>query len=310
MSEQALQFGEGRRLFGVLSLPASLNPGWPAIVIPNTGVEHRVGPNRLHVQICREMATLGFAALRFDLSGMGDSRLPSGLGRSDSVADQKAALDELQRIGVAQRFAVIGLCSGGNDAHLLAKVEPRLVAAAFIDHYTYPTARYRLTYVAQRVFAARRLGNFIARKLAELRGDAGDSFQADLIDYFRQPPREEFAADVQSFIDKRMALFFLFTGELQNLYNYRDQLLDICPSLRAYDGYRLHHFPQADHTFTRACMRKELIEALRDWVLGPVMQTLGSSAPAQHESRENAGASGGVRTKVSLPDSVEGGAGR
>jgi len=264
-SERLLRFGSDDRLFGILTMPAEPVAGRPAVLIPNTGVEHRVGPNRLHVEIARAMAEVGVATLRMDLSGMGDSSLPASLSRSDSVADQRAALDLLQREGIAQRFAAIGLCSGGNDVHLLARDDDRVVAGAFIDHFAYPTTRYRATYVAQRVFVPRRFTNYVKRKFAEARSSS-EPFIADQIDYFEQPPRERFAAEIDQFIARNMSLFFLFTGELQNLYNYREQLFDGFPSLRAYAAAELHYLPHADHTFSRVTMRRELIDMLKAWI--------------------------------------------
>lgn len=282
--EQLLRFAEDRRLFGVLSLPEQLDPARPAVLIPNTGLEHRIGPNRLHVEIARRLAQAGYATLRMDLSGMGDSRLRGDLRAHDSVADQRAALDQLQNMGIARQFVAIGLCSGGNDVHLLAREEPRLVAAAFIDHYVYPTPRFVLTYLAQRLFSLRRIGNYLQRKLET--GDGKEqAFSADDIDYFRQPERKAFAADLQSFNERGLAMFFLFTGELQNLYNYREQMSDAFPLLKGNPLAELHHFPHADHTFSRSSTRGELIDALQRWLAScpPIgtSHSLPHSSPAQ-----------------------------
>src|SRR5882762_5277118 len=86
MKERAIQFGPERRLIGILSLPSVVDPMRPAVIVPNTGVEHRVGPNRLHIRLCRGFARLGFVSLRMDLSGMGDSGLPPDGSRGDPVA--------------------------------------------------------------------------------------------------------------------------------------------------------------------------------------------------------------------------------
>ena len=75
MTEKALLFGEGKSLVGIVTLPAESSPvDRPGIVILNAGVLHRVGPNRVHVQMARALAELGFTVLRFDLSSIGDSR--------------------------------------------------------------------------------------------------------------------------------------------------------------------------------------------------------------------------------------------
>lgn len=271
MKERAIQFGPERRLIGILSLPERVDPTRPAIIVPNTGVEHRVGPNRLHIRLCRGFARLGFVSLRMDLSGMGDSGLPPDGSRGDPVADMQAAMEQLERMRLARTFIPIGLCSGGNDAHLLARVDERVVAAAFIDHYQYRTPRAFFIQLAQKFSEPRRIGNFLKRKWAELSGTPRDEYDSDLISFFEQPSREQFLADLEGFMQRRMALFFLYTGENQNVYNYAGQLYDVCPPLRDYPLQSLHYVPRCDHTFTHEEMRAQLIAALERWLTTQVL---------------------------------------
>lgn len=266
IKERALSFGEARRLLGILTTPPTTLPDRPAILIPNTGVDHRVGPNRLHVLIARALAESGFPTLRMDLSGMGDS-LPPPTGRSSSsVDDQRAALDELSRLGIATRFLVIGLCSGGHDAHQLTAADTRIIGGAYMDHYAYPTPGFKRHYWMERLLDLRRVGNFLRRKF----GSVGARDKRDVLgaqaEYFTSPSRERFEADITAFVARKVSLFFLYTGEFQNEYNYREQLTDGFPVLRDYPGLSLHFLPRSDHTFTRGFMREELIELLRRWV--------------------------------------------
>lgn len=266
--ERALCFGEGRRLLGILTTPVTASPDAPAILIPNTGVDHRVGPNRLHVLIARALAEIGFPTLRMDLSGMGDS-LPPPAGRSNSsVDDQRAALDELARLDIATRFLVIGLCSGGHDAHQLTVADPRVVGGAFMDHYAYPTSGFKQRYWMERLFDLRRIGNFLRRKFGGIGlRDKREMLGAPDVEFFTSPSREQFEADVTAFVARGVALFFLYTGEYQNEYNYREQLTDGFAVLRDYAGLSLNFLPQSDHTFTRGAMREDLIELLRNWAI-------------------------------------------
>jgi hypothetical protein len=269
MRERALQFGPGRRLLGLLSLPEEFDPNRPAIIVPNTGFEHRVGPHRLHVHLCRAFAQAGFAALRLDLSGMGDSQS----GRTDDpVADQSCAMDELERLGIASHCVPIGLCSGGHDAHRFAKADPRAIAAGFLDHYLYSTARSRRISLRQKLSEPRRVLNFLQRRLsASAETDAAEA------SWFERPDRASFQSDIDGFIERNMPLFFLFTGEYHNVYNYPDQLLDTCPRLGEYRHYDLHYFAESDHTFSQAKMRRELIDALLLWLDNQVLSVAGSA---------------------------------
>jgi hypothetical protein len=280
VKERALQFGPDRRLIGIVSLPDTIDRNRPAILIPNTGVEHRVGPNRLHIQLGRAFARLGFVSLRLDISGMGDSGLPADGSRTSSIEDLRHAMAQLERMKLAEKFACVGLCSGGNDAHQLARVDERIVAAAFIDHYQYRTTRAFAIQLLQRVSEPRRLMNFLERKWNEWSGRPRSDYDPELVSYFEQPSREAFLADIDAFMQRRMALFFLYTGENQNDYNYAGQLYDVCPALRDYPLQSLHYVPRCDHTFTHEQMRGELIEALERWLTTKVLAEPLAALPA------------------------------
>src|SRR5574339_577479 len=104
-----MTFGERRQLVGTVSLPDRVDRDPIAVLLPNTGLEHRVGPNRLHVYLARALADAGFPTVRLDLSGMGDS---TSSDTADPLRDLGAAMDALESQGIAGRFAALGLCSG------------------------------------------------------------------------------------------------------------------------------------------------------------------------------------------------------
>ena len=119
VEESACRFGEDRHLFGVLTR-RDANPSRPAILMFNGGAVHHVGPNRLYVTLARSLAAVGFACLRFDLEGIGDSVLRAA-GRENhpypdhATADARAALAYLRGLGY-KRFIALGLCSGAHTA--------------------------------------------------------------------------------------------------------------------------------------------------------------------------------------------------
>ena len=123
LTEEPLQFGEGGRLFGILTLP-SVPPRnaqeLPVFVFLSAGLLHRVGPYRLHVRLGRELAQMGFSSLRVDLAGMGDSPPRPGLTSRESVAaDFGEILGVLDsRLGRLP-LVLAGLCSGADNAMTL-----------------------------------------------------------------------------------------------------------------------------------------------------------------------------------------------
>jgi hypothetical protein len=136
MTETALLFGAGKGLVGVITDPAA-GPGGgrPAVVLLNAGLLHRVGPNRLYVKLARRLAASGFVVMRFDLSGIGDSR--AAVDRTSfeerAVAETRAALDLLAATRGADRFLVGGLCSGADNALRAALEDARIAGLALLE---------------------------------------------------------------------------------------------------------------------------------------------------------------------------------
>jgi hypothetical protein len=118
LEETVCRFGADRHLFGVLSR-RDASTDRPAIVVFNAGAAHHVGPNRLYVDLTRNLAAMGLACLRFDLESLGDSvnRRPARENYPyphNAVADGKAALEFLRTRFGYRRFIVLGLCSGAH----------------------------------------------------------------------------------------------------------------------------------------------------------------------------------------------------
>ena len=120
IEERLVRFGSDGHLFGVLSrLPDDRER--PAIILLNAGSVHHVGPHRNYVALARNLAAMGFACLRFDLEGIGDSIL-RGIGRENhpypdtAVPDARAALEALANQFGYRQFIPMGLCSGAFGA--------------------------------------------------------------------------------------------------------------------------------------------------------------------------------------------------
>jgi hypothetical protein len=264
MKETVLGFGTRGELVGILTMPDRPRPGAMPVLLPNTGLEHRVGPNRLHVLICRALADAGFPALRFDMSGMGDSGAAPGTV-VDPAGDFAAAIAALQARGAGNRFLAVGLCSGAHDAHLALRADPRIVGGAFIDGYVYPTTRYRLTYVAQRVLDPARIVRRLFMAARPVEDPEQPDGAKDDLDYFGQPTLLEMRRDLAGFMSRGLCLRYIYTGQIQNRYNYAGQLADALPGLREYARAEVNYLVMADHTFSQTAMRSELVNAVLEW---------------------------------------------
>ena len=96
LKEVILSFGSEKSLVGVVTEPLeSVARANVSIIVLNSGQVHRIGPHRMSVRMARELARKGIVTLRFDISGVGDSRV-----RSDHLPlDEYAILETDPRPG-------------------------------------------------------------------------------------------------------------------------------------------------------------------------------------------------------------------
>jgi pimeloyl-ACP methyl ester carboxylesterase len=140
--EEALLFGPASQLLGIVSEPRD-GPARSsdAVIFLNVGSNHRVGSNRMYVAMARAFAARGITALRFDISGIGDSFSPAGaenrLYAKEAVYDVQAAMDMLQNARDAKRFHLVGLCSGAYLAFKTAHADARVHSQILINTQTF-----------------------------------------------------------------------------------------------------------------------------------------------------------------------------
>lgn len=114
--ETALFACQGDTLLGILAKPET--PAETGVVVIVGGPQYRVGSHRQFVLLSRTLADAGYAVLRFDYRGMGDSE---GQPRDFEAvsADIAAAIDALQqRLPSIKQVALWGLCDGASAALL------------------------------------------------------------------------------------------------------------------------------------------------------------------------------------------------
>jgi pimeloyl-ACP methyl ester carboxylesterase len=155
-TETPVYFSRTPNFFGVMCEPHAITRR-PVLVFLNTGANHHIGTSRMTVTMTRRLAQMGFASLRFDIGGVGDSDALSPHSShhpSDpaATADVRRALDWLQGKGYTH-FIVVGLCSGAKLALETTLVDERIVGQILLNlqgywHATKPGHQYvsRRTY--------------------------------------------------------------------------------------------------------------------------------------------------------------------
>ena len=275
MSETTLTFGANSGLMGTLC--AAAQPMGVGVLLFNAGVVPRIGPNRLNVRIARALAARGIPSLRFDLSGRGDSAPARGMEsyEQQAVADIRAAMSLLnERTGVS-RFALMGMCSGAENAFHAALADERVIGVTLMDSYHYPTLRTHLNRFRQRASlqgGLMRAGSgWLKRRLlpsgngngsAPPRDGAASSFGSI------RPTPEDFAASLKKLLERGVTIDLLFSGSFLETYNYENQFRDGFARFGIVDRMRIEYRPDLDHTLSTAVMQREMVTRTTHWLSG------------------------------------------
>jgi pimeloyl-ACP methyl ester carboxylesterase len=275
VQERIAHFGRPKTLVGVVSLPPSSQvTREQTVVILNVGVMHRVGPNRLHVQLARRLASEGFVTLRFDLSGIGDSESRWDRVVQDVVRqDVGEALSYLQASVNATSFVLVGLCSGANISLRFARLHGGVVGAVLLDPYSHRTPGFYLRYYARRLFRWQSWrkalsglrDRWLGRRDRQRRDEAPLPPEDGLVAPPIMIPKPEMEDAIAELTDRGVQLLHVFTGEHEG-YNYKRQFWDAFPRFKGRPEIRVEFLSSADHTFRRSSDRRRVIAFIRNWL--------------------------------------------
>lgn len=277
VSEQTFLLGQRKSLVGVISqgIASSTTADRPMVLILNAGIIHRVGPSRLGVLLARAFAESGYTALRFDLSGIGDSESRSdNLSPLDSsLADIREALDWLESTRRTRRIVLVGLCSGANHAVLYGSSDSRVVGLVLIDPAIPKTFGYYLRHAGPRLLRLSSWFNLLKGRcplLQNLRnrmvGSPAEPLRSRTPDLQSPEVRSFLERAYQSSLDHGIHFLTVLTAGREDRHNYREQILDAFPKVRFGDRLRLEYFEDTDHMFTSGTARLRLIRLVIEWV--------------------------------------------
>jgi pimeloyl-ACP methyl ester carboxylesterase len=269
MKERACRFGPELSLVGILSEPVAndLRPDFPTVLMLNAGLLHRVGPHRMSVTLARRLADYGIPSLRFDVGGYGDSIVSTDAKSEESriVSDIKSAMDFLEHERAVHRFVLFGNCSGADNVHEVALLDPRVVGAILLDAHGYWTPRSYAKHYLPRVFRTQTWINLARRSFAGLKKTPGK--RVALLPQLRRPfgPRSQVEREIQSLVDRGARLLYLYTGGVEDYYNYAGQFFDQFNGLDPRGNIEVEYYPNADHTYTFAEDRERMLQRVVEW---------------------------------------------
>lgn len=250
-------------LVGVLTRPLGRSPRGTALVLLNAGLVHRMGPFRLYVQMARRLAAQGHVVLRFDQSGLGDSRLASRASDSRKLDEVSAAMDLVSRETGVRRFVLGGLCSGADDAFNLAPLDPRVAGLLLMDGVGYATRGHRVRHYLPRLLNPVRLSRYLGRRLASGPRGEVEVGNDDLRDF---PSREEATRRLRSLDERGVHALLLYTGGVAAYHNHRRQARECFGDVMRSPRMATEYWPECDHTFYVREHREKLLRMLSEWM--------------------------------------------
>lgn len=269
--EKAVLF-DGGRLTGIVCTAEGHDAAQdrPGVVLLNAGLLHRVGPFRFNVQLARACAQLGFHSMRFDLSRIGDSQANNTAADYDAsvISDIQACFNKFSAELDIDRFVVIGMCTGADNAHKIAVADERVEAAVFLDGYGYPTPTFYLKRLTQALSSPERVNKVLRDLLGRNAGaDAevsGSAEQATFV--WELPPKEQTRTDLQKLIARKVQMYYLYTGGVRDYFNHEDQFKNSFRDLDFADLLKTHCYERADHTYTLSSDRETLVDNILSWL--------------------------------------------
>ena len=278
MNERAVLLGKTKGLVGVLTEPTRTfaAKNYPAIILLNAGLVHRVGPNRIYVQIARRLAASGFPALRFDLAGIGDSgnRTDDLSLKEGAINDVKEAMNFLACEQIARHFILVGICSGANNSLRAAQNDPRVIGAVPIEPYHFSTTGYHLYLYSRRLLNPkcwrrlltmksdfwRLLRNYKIRKenWPKANGRSGQVGAEGRASF-----KTQIVSEIQDLLSRGVSLHFVYCVDSPSYYNH---YLPLRQKTASSKQFQVTLFANTDHTFTLVSSQASLVNSIHDWV--------------------------------------------
>ena len=275
--EQVRMLGPARTMTAIVTTGPAVQASrkLPTIVLLNAGILHRVGPNRMNVRLARRFSELGFMAVRFDLSGLGDSeaRLDSLSPLDAALTDMREALDSIASSD-GDRFLLVGLCSGANLAAIYAAGDPRVAGVVLLDPYVPRTPSFYLIHYGRRMLRPRAWSNALRSPYAPwnvLRRRLAVSGTSEPVSGARG---QGSSAEIHRFLEQRyqllaarsVPLLVVLTSGGESQHNHRAQFR------RAFSGVQFggllatEYFHGVDHLFTGFGDQLRLLSVIEHWL--------------------------------------------
>lgn len=270
----------GDRLIGIATQPRTTQSIGVLIIVG--GPQYRSGSHRQFTLLARRLAQEGFASLRFDYRGMGDSE--GDLRNFESINDDiRAAIDAFMA-STPQVLNIVlwGLCDAASAAMYYAHTDSRVVGQVSLNPWTHSEAsaakarlkHYYLNRLMQRAFWIKLLsgGVKVGKSVGELKHSAQQAGGRTAADHASADPRH----GSPGYIARMLQGLKAFKGRTQFILSGEDMVAKefqlLCRQDKAWarcmraGDVTLTSVAKANHTFSTAGWRAEAEDRTLAWL--------------------------------------------
>lgn len=281
---------------GMLGLPAG--PAASAVLFLPSGLKYRAGSHRLNVRFARRLNELGYATLRFDPVGFGESDGHLSAARAEDIASQiegglyiddvRLAVDALRAQSGARRVVVAGLCGGAISAVLAAAAATDAVdGVVSMGLPVVPFLPVGSGAVPQARVARRRVGNYVRKLISTdawgrvLRGEsdfrgigrtlrgafAQNRAEVSSPETFRPDENPRFIGSFRALESARIPHLMIFGSSDNRWIEFESTFLarELSGSM-AQGSYAIELVPHGSHEFHFESSKRQAGELLEHWM--------------------------------------------
>lgn len=221
------------------------------------------GPFRFYTNLARELATEGILTLRFDLSGIGESRsILTSATLSERTAQEISSAIEyiLTRYPAIKDLTLGGLCSGAEDAFRASNVDTRVTGVILIDPFAYRIPGWIWRHAIYRL--KRRLMRSLGLYTPILLRSSCASLEGRRVVTYSYMNHTESSQILKNLLDRNTRIHFIYTSSMREHFNHKSQLGKMFPDIPFRGLVKLNLFLTLDHTQILEKEQRTLIKSI------------------------------------------------
>lgn len=275
--EEGVVFRAGEaRLLGVAAIPEQ--PSSVAVLFLVGGPQYRAGSHRQFTLLARFLAEQGFASLRFDYPGMGDSE-GQPVAFADCQSEVGAAVEQLLRVSPAVQEVVLwGLCDAASTAmivaHKLAPVRGTILVNPWVHGGEYSPG-FRLSHYYGPLLSDRGYWKRLVTGQVNVAPAFVDAAKA-LVALWPFSKKDRSGQQQGGFVGRMLQGSEEFQNPMLFILSEKDltakEFLEVTQSSQRWlailerESTQMHSVKEADHTFSSAAWRQEVADVALKWL--------------------------------------------